>query len=362
MDEEKQIEDPTEGQAESQEQEPGRDGEVQKMAAFLIARAEEAGGGLYALADAARSPEVLSGVFRFGQQENSLFKGLPEEPMADAAPYLLDFQDEPESLNWLISEGEGKSWAVLLVSSAPPKDVIEHFKQFISVKDENDTEMYFRFYDPRVLRLYLPLLSKQEAEVFHGPVSAFMIETPDGSGIAEYKPDEEGCQVSVMSSDLCFAEPNLCEYAPAPEDENPPAPDKWLIREEQMQALSLALRGEYLDRQESFIRTMHPGAVSGYSREEALDVCSKAVDQAELYGITGERDAAIFLEFVFELGVGFEQQKEYVWIRAILEDGALDGRAKVQLIRKGLAEKDPDPPESTFAISRAAASGRAGGR
>jgi hypothetical protein len=44
------------------------------------------------------------------------------------------------------------------------------------VSDENGKTFYFRFYDPRVLRVYLPTCNAEELDMFFGPVRNFFME------------------------------------------------------------------------------------------------------------------------------------------------------------------------------------------
>jgi hypothetical protein len=55
--------------------------------------------------------------------------------------------------------------------------VREHFRKFLLVKiDGNEGDFYFRFYDPRVLRAFLPTCAPDEAAEFFGPVRLFIAE------------------------------------------------------------------------------------------------------------------------------------------------------------------------------------------
>ena len=44
--------------------------------------------------------------------------------------------------------------------------------------------VYFRFYDPRVLRVYLPTCSSSELKGVFGPVGRFVVEGPEGQALA----------------------------------------------------------------------------------------------------------------------------------------------------------------------------------
>jgi hypothetical protein len=49
----------------------------------------------------------------------------------------------------------------------------------LTVKDEDDRWLYFRFYDPRVLRVIIPACTPEESANFFGPISRFVMEGDD---------------------------------------------------------------------------------------------------------------------------------------------------------------------------------------
>jgi hypothetical protein len=64
------------------------------------------------------------------------------------------------------------------------KHLYKHFRKFLIVKTEEGDELYFRFYDPRVLRIFLPSCDKEQLKEFFGPVSYFVCEDEDpGTGL-----------------------------------------------------------------------------------------------------------------------------------------------------------------------------------
>ena len=70
------------------------------------------------------------------------------------------------------------------------------------VKRESDkSEMYFRFYDPRVLSVFLPTCSPPQVRQLFGPVSAFFVESEDRDVVLRFAPDRiEGEPQDVMAT------------------------------------------------------------------------------------------------------------------------------------------------------------------
>jgi len=64
-------------------------------------------------------------------------------------------------------------------SDAGLKELQEHFRRYLQVQDSEGKKLFFRFYDPRVLRVYLPSCTRKELFTFFGPVRRFIL---DGEG------------------------------------------------------------------------------------------------------------------------------------------------------------------------------------
>ena len=75
-----------------------------------------------------------------------------------------------------MEKGWGKSWGVYLTSDWPLPALRNFLRQFLMVSLPDGKQVYFRFYDPRVLRLYLPLCTADEANEFFGPVKYYVME------------------------------------------------------------------------------------------------------------------------------------------------------------------------------------------
>lgn len=135
---------------------------------------------VYAVLDAARNPDISVKPYEFQANWISLYKGEPEEALFDVAPYLLYLgrrEDENENLiKWISDELWGNACGIFLRSGEGLEKIFEHLQTFLLVTDESGKPYYFRFYDPRVLRVYLPTCNDEELQQFFGPVSEFIME------------------------------------------------------------------------------------------------------------------------------------------------------------------------------------------
>jgi len=131
---------------------------------------------LYALLDAACEPSVLRVLYESKEEYTSLFEGVAGAQLTYFAPYLVRLPKESALLGTLVQKGWGKNWGVFVTSAQPLQDLRGHFRQFLMVKMPDGAQAYFRFYDPRVLRIYLPTCLPEEVDQFFGPIQNYLVE------------------------------------------------------------------------------------------------------------------------------------------------------------------------------------------
>jgi pSer/pThr/pTyr-binding forkhead associated (FHA) protein len=131
---------------------------------------------LWAILDAARDKAVLPMLQESKTEFQSLYEGARGARLAGVAPYLVRLPADSEFIAALAKEGSGKSWGVFLTCGLPLKELRKHLRHFLRVTLPSGEKVLFRYYDPRVLRVYLPTCNEQEAGEFFGPVQSFLVE------------------------------------------------------------------------------------------------------------------------------------------------------------------------------------------
>jgi hypothetical protein len=130
----------------------------------------------YCLIDAARAGKAMKEVFSYDIRVKSLYEGRREEIFADVAPYLTEMVHGSSYNKWLIDNGWGKSWGVLIISSLDFDALLSFFKNFIHVEDTFGKTYFFRFYDPRVLRKFLPSCDDSQLKSMFEGVEHYIVE------------------------------------------------------------------------------------------------------------------------------------------------------------------------------------------
>lgn len=131
---------------------------------------------LYAIVDGARDERIYPAVQSADVEHCCLYLGELHPELAKAAPYLLKPRPDARFTAWLIDNGWGESWGIFAVTSADMKLVRRHFRKFLMVYDEDRKPLYFRYYDPRVLRIFLPTCTPDELSTVFGPVEQYVVE------------------------------------------------------------------------------------------------------------------------------------------------------------------------------------------
>jgi uncharacterized protein DUF4123 len=145
------------------------------------------GESLYALLDAARSHEIPLRLRTGGVHHDCLYEGPSAGALWFVAPYLARCERDSAFVSWLIEAGWGRSWGAFVAASGDQASLRQHFRKFILVKKAGDeADFYFRFYDPRVLRAFLPACAREEASEFFGPARVFIAEDPQASGAVAF--------------------------------------------------------------------------------------------------------------------------------------------------------------------------------
>lgn len=146
---------------------------------------------VYAVLDGASVPDLPMKLYEMKPPRYCLFPGDLEPDMSEVAPYLVRLYPKTPFTEWVLREGWGKHWGIFAQSRKSLKDMRQHFRSLTTVYDEKGNPMTFRFYDPRVLRRYLPTCRPAELKIFFGNVESFFAESEDNKKLLNFNLAEE---------------------------------------------------------------------------------------------------------------------------------------------------------------------------
>ncbi|MBX7247169.1 MAG: DUF4123 domain-containing protein [Candidatus Sumerlaeaceae bacterium] len=150
---------------------------LEKLVTAAAPFAEDA--KLLAIIDGAQTGELAFLARLMGHSVYTLFSGEMAEAVAHAGPYLVALgQPLPFLEKWI--ETMGRNAGILLQTTAELEVLYAHLREIFVVTDEEGQEYFFRYYDPRVIRTFLPTCTAGELEEFFGVVDRWIVEDKDG--------------------------------------------------------------------------------------------------------------------------------------------------------------------------------------
>jgi|SRR5215468_5732596 len=154
---------------------------------------------VFALLDGASVKGLRMQLYKTEPPHYCLFRGELAPDVAEAAPYLVGLLRDSPFTEWLLNESIGKHWGVFALSRQSITEMRRHFRSLITVHDEGGTPMIFRYYDPRVLRSFLPTCNAGELKTFFGKVDTFLAEEKDGNGMSTFEMKDNELKVTLLN-------------------------------------------------------------------------------------------------------------------------------------------------------------------
>jgi hypothetical protein len=266
------------------------------------------------LLDGARDETIVPAIWESGLRFQCLYSGSLSRSLQLAAPYLVQLAPDSRFFRMLVAEGWGRAWCSFVVARVDVtfKTLRDHFRTLLRVRDKHNQILVFRFYDPRVLRLYMRTCEPLETAQMLGPTQALACESGDGDALIEFKSASiEFNRHVVHASQRTMARGSNRRMV--------------VIRKEQFEALAVPFRECLL----AFVRTSLPSYYAASGEEGAAELVKVAIESAAPYGIESCRDVGRYIAFMDGLGWSFDSDPSYSWARAILLDDSLASEDKL---------------------------------
>lgn len=271
----------------------------------------------YAVLDGARDGRV--GSLAKGELARCLYRGTLTKELNEAAPHLMRVWAGSEPTERYFSQGWRDAWGVLLAYTGPIKILYRHLRQFLRVRGEDGKLFAFRFYDPRVLRVYLPTCTPAEMERFFGPIEAFAVEDEDPGAFHLFRRLLRGFEHRRISrTDRRL---RTWDQAEPPDRDGPLT----LFRARQLAKFQALADARYAEQMLRFLRKRHGAAVAGLSHDEIRRRCRDALNRASGYGLSGDAVFS-FVTMAFTVSPAFDAHPRF---QSILADPELPAREKM---------------------------------
>ncbi|NQT86294.1 DUF4123 domain-containing protein [bacterium] len=147
---------------------------------------------VYAILDGAATPGLLDQLYGGPRPDFvCLFRGALAPDMAEVAPYLAVLEPDSAFTRWILG-GWGRHRGIFAVSQAELWQLRNHFRSLVTAYGPKGRPLKFRFYDPRVLRVFLPSCDRDQMNAIFGPVLNYCLEAEDANALLRFRPDPRG--------------------------------------------------------------------------------------------------------------------------------------------------------------------------
>lgn len=140
----------------------------------------------YAVLDGATVPNLPQRLAGAPEESACLYRGELGPDLQMTAPYLVKLRADGPLLPWLWKEGWGRNWGIYAVTALGFEALRRHFRGFLRVRDHTGKILYFRYYDPRVLRIYLPTCNAAEIATVFGAIDRYVCEADVAAQALEF--------------------------------------------------------------------------------------------------------------------------------------------------------------------------------
>lgn len=292
---------------------------------------------VYAIVDGARDHRIYRAVSETGLPKKCLFAGKLDPALQRAAPYLVELSPESSFVQHLLERGWGRAWGIFVVSSAPLEELRRHFRRFLRVEDERGRRLFFRYYDPRVLRDYLPTCTAGELAMVFGPVTRYVLEGADPGQLVEYSLNGGELSVRAVAWGSPSSGPTELPWSKhRPQSLAPPSSLSLLrIRRDQTRVFGDLARQRFDRWLVGHVHRHWPDRIARIGDDSALGaVLREAVARANAFGIARSANIARYVNLVMLLGPGFPDDARVSWAGDLLRSVELDEEHKLRSIRQ----------------------------
>lgn len=133
----------------------------------------------YAVLDGASVPDLPLRLWEHEPEHVCLYRGELEPDLAETAPYLVRLEPASPFTRWVLVEGWGEHWGIFVRAGVDLQKLRNRFRRFLIVRSEEGAPLYFAFYDPRVLRIFLPTCDAGQLEEMFEDLSEYLAEAED---------------------------------------------------------------------------------------------------------------------------------------------------------------------------------------
>jgi hypothetical protein len=299
---------------------------------------------IWMIVDGARDRRIFWMLREFHLEYYCLYAGPLPPALEAAAPYLvlLDYND-PETRDFL-RNAWGNNWGVFLRCDTHANTLKSHLRGFLVVRDPGGRRLVFRYYDPRVLRIYLATCNEQELERIFGPIACFWTEGRGARNMLEFQLNHGSLVQRTLPLETAASDRGVSPGAPGNRGADREILHKGLliIRQEQMAAFSRAEVEKFEAWMLNHLMQSFPKQCGGLREAELRELIQYGIKRARVHRITAARDVSKFIDLMMIVGRDFDTDQRSAWAGQILANRKT-ARSKLRALYEA-AEAHPSQP------------------
>ena len=141
---------------------------------------------IYAVADCAREARLYD-LVQDALFPMCLYRTEALSKLSRASPWLLPVEHAEKLMAAWRRDGLGQSWGLFVRSSDEQARLRQRLRTFNQAKLPDGRIVVFRWWDPRVFRVYLPTCNAEELGQWFASVEEYVCEAEDGAGFHVYR-------------------------------------------------------------------------------------------------------------------------------------------------------------------------------
>jgi len=141
---------------------------------------------LYCVLDGASVQDLPTRLYQTNTPHYCLLGDDVEPDVLYMAPFLAALLPGSTFTDQVFKESPGKHWGIFAHCRRSMTEVRRHCRALLNVYDADGNPLMFRYYDPRVLRRFLPTCNPGELKTLFGELETLFAESEDGNTLTSY--------------------------------------------------------------------------------------------------------------------------------------------------------------------------------
>lgn len=154
---------------------------------------------IFMVLDCARDKRIEPLINNADIEQSCLYAGKLSYALKRAAPHIVKLAPDSSFTTDILTLGWGKSWGMFFITSEKVSiaSMRNNCRKISKAQAPNGKILVFRYYDPRVLRKFLPVCEIQQLHQIFGSASMIMMENESAEQLIRYSVDSSNNRLSA---------------------------------------------------------------------------------------------------------------------------------------------------------------------